>query len=109
MKKGEIRDTQLANLVASEVEYILGSAGDARLAELIVTAVEPKSNGRHFVVCVAPDEEPAPFASVEELKELLKKASGYIRSELAEALNLKRTPELTIMPDPTYTGPWGRK
>jgi ribosome-binding factor A len=100
MKKGEIRDNQLANLIADELSYVLGTAGDSRLAELTVTNIEAKPGGKHFVVYVAPDEGSSAFSSIEEMKEALKKASGFIRSELAQTLNLKRAPELTFMPDP---------
>ncbi len=106
MKKGEIRDAQLANLIAEELDYALSSANDPRLAELIVTRVIPKPGGGHFIVYVAPHEGVGSCNSHAEMKQLLAKASSYLRSELSSVLNLKRSPDLTIEPDPLYSCSW---
>ncbi len=103
MTKGRIRDSQLANLIAEELEYVLSSANDPRLAELTVTAVEPKPGGGHFVVYVAPQQGCDTFYSSSEIKKVLQKANGFLRSELTELLNLKRSPDLTIIPDPLHS------
>lgn len=99
MKKGEIRDTQLANLIAEELDYVLSSANDPRLGDLIVTSVIPKTGGGHFIVYVAAQKQMGGFNSATEMKAVLKKAAGFIRYELTEVLNLKRAPELTFIPD----------
>lgn len=100
MKKGEIRDTQLASLIAEELDYVFSSANDSRLAELTITGVETKSRGGHFVVYVAPQEGSKLFTSEAEISSVLKKASGFLRSELSKLLNLKRTPDLTFIVSP---------
>lgn len=102
MKRGEIRDTQIANLIYEELGYVLSSANDRRLSELTVTRVLPGGGGSHYIVHVRPCEG-STLASAGEIKEALKAAAGFLRAELATAINLKRTPELTIMPDPLWS------
>lgn len=109
MKNGEIRDEQLARLVAEELDYVLSSASDPRLAELTVTGVTPKAGGGHFIVYVAPQEGACGFSSITEMKSALKRASSFLRYELGGALNLKRTPDLTVIPDPFYSYPWEKE
>ncbi len=100
MKNGEVRDTQLTNLIAEELEFLLGTARDPRLADLVIKAIDAKPGGKHFVIYVAPAEGLAPFQSAAEMQAFLKKAAGYLRFELANSLNLKRAPDLTILPYP---------
>lgn len=100
MKRDLIRDTQLANVIAEEVGYLLHSARDSRLTELVVARVDAKPGGRHFVVYLACERDIAPFRSREEMKQVLKRAVGYLRSELALSLHLKRIPDITLLPDP---------
>jgi ribosome-binding factor A len=102
MNRRGARDEQLTAILADEVRFILGSANDARLTDLVVTSVQTRRGGRHFIVCVAPGEGVARFRSAAEVKELLKGANGFVRSGLAEGLNLKRAPEITLMLDPLY-------
>ena len=107
MKNGKIRDTQLATLIAEELDFVLSSAQDSRLAELTITGVEPKAGAGHFIIYVAPNDDSQSFASATEVKAILQRASGFLRYELSSLLNLKRMPELSFMPDPLY--PWGVK
>jgi ribosome-binding factor A len=107
MKKGEIRDSQLATMIAEELDYVLSSANDRRLSNLMVTGVQPKPGGGHFIVYVAPSEDSDRAYSVSEMKAVLKGAAGFLRSELASLLNLKRVPDLTFVPDPLCLGPGG--
>lgn len=103
MKNGSIRDLQLATIIAEELEFILSSANDFRLRELRVTGVIPKAGGKHFIAYVAPEECSRDFGSALEMKIALKKATKFIRYELCDSLNLKRAPELTLMPDPLHS------
>jgi ribosome-binding factor A len=103
MKNGDIRDLQLATLIAEELESALYTAHDQRLSELTITRVEPAKGGRHFIIYVVPEEESSSFRSADDIKYLLARASKYLRSALAAAMNLKRTPELTFMLDPLYS------
>ena len=107
MNKGKIRDTQLASLIADELDYLLGSANDPRLTELKVTGVMPKAGAGHFTVYVVPYSGNAGFSSAREMQAALKKAAGFLRYELAGLLNLKRTPDLTLIPDPLHSYSWG--
>jgi len=100
MKKGKIRDVQLATLIAEELELVLATANDPLLSELTVTRVEPEKGGSRFIVFLAPAEDLGYFRSLHEIEAVLKRASGFLRSELGEALNLKRTPNLSLVADP---------
>jgi ribosome-binding factor A len=97
MKDGEVRDLRLATLVAEELELVFYAANDQRLAELSITHVESRNGGRCFVVCVTPSDVSATFSSAEEIRRVLLRATGFLRSALAEALNLKRTPDLKFI------------
>lgn len=99
MNEGSIRDEQLAAIITRELELIFAAASDDRLAELTVVGIESRARGTHYVVTVAPDEGAEIRYSAREMDEILRKASGFIRSELALALNLKRCPSLTLVAD----------
>ena len=102
VSKGEIRDSQLASMVAEEMRCLLAAAEDPRLQALTVTSVSSEHGGKHFIVCLAPDPDSEEFYRAEEIKRVLKAAHGFLRSELAEALNFKRSPDFTFMVDPLY-------
>lgn len=101
MASGEKRDEQLLLKIAEELRLILSTAEDRRLSEMRVVDIHARAGGRNYTVVLAPGEsESDPGA----LKELLVRASGYVRYELGTALNLKRTPEITLMLDPRSVG-----
>jgi ribosome-binding factor A len=109
MAKGKIRDQQLARLVGEELDLVLAAASDQRLSSLGVTQVACGAGASHYVVCLAPVDGASPFESVEELRALLEHVSGFLRSQLASALNLKRSPQLSLLPDPLYVlAKWGK-
>ena len=105
MNRGKVRDEQLANLIAEELEFVLNSARDPRLSELQITAIEPGPGGKHFLILVAPNENANTCFSAEEIKLVLKRATPFFRYELAQLLNLKKAPDLTFIIDPLFTAP----
>ena len=100
MTKGTLRDLQLTHVVAEELNFILGGASDPYLSALRVSEVQAGKGAGHFTVLVVPDEGPEGAPPEKEVKLALERAAGFVRAELAEALNLKRTPELTFVLDP---------
>jgi ribosome-binding factor A len=99
------RDAQLAKAAAQDLLLILAGAADERLHDIQVLRVDVQSGGRLFRVYFGPPVGADP-ASPETLrpraaKDLLQKAKAYIRGELAEALNLKKAPDVSFVPDLT--------
>ncbi len=108
--RNPVRDQQLAKIIANELPMILATAGDSRLQQLEIVHVEPRPGGKHFVVIYGPPPaapaETAGITGPDDAKSLLKKAHGYIRSELALTMNLKSAPDLTYAPDPVRWAKW---
>ena len=98
------RDMQIASLIEEELRMILASAGDSRINQLELRSVEPKPGGRHFLILFGPPS--ADEAAVQEDEggleagRRLKAAMGFLKSELAMNLGLKRCPEISFHPDP---------
>jgi ribosome-binding factor A len=98
--KGTLRDLQLTHVVAEELNFILGGASDPYLSSMRVSEVQAGKGAGHFTVMLVPDESADGLPPAKDLKMALERAAGFVRAELAEALNLKRTPELTFVLDP---------
>ena len=94
MKQTNARDTQLSHIIAEEVAFLLSTAGDPRLSQLIVTQVETKKGGRAYTIYLSPPLESASQFSRSETQASLEKAGGYLRGEVHSMLNLKRSPSL---------------
>ena len=83
---------RLGVALREEIETILeGELGDPRIGLVNVSEVHLSPDGRsaHVFVVVEGDDEEA-----NRTLEGLTAASGYIRREVAERLNLRRAPEL---------------
>jgi ribosome-binding factor A len=98
------RDMQIASLIEEELRLILASAADPRINQLEIRSVIPKPGGRHFSILFGP-----PSADEWAVKEdeggleagrRLDAAMGFLKSELAMNLGLKRCPEISFHPDP---------
>ncbi len=76
-------------------ELLLTKINDPRLNHLSITAVSVSpdmANATIFISTLDPD-------NIKEILGALKKASGFLRRELAHALNLRITPRLTFSYD----------
>lgn len=108
--RNPVRDQQLAKIIGNELPMILSCAGDSRLQDLEIVRVEPKPGGKHFLIIFGPPSdtlaETADIRGPDDAQDLLTKAHGYIRSELALAMNLKSAPELSYAPDPLQWAEW---
>lgn len=108
MKRRAFRDQQLARQIREELDLILASAADLHLSRLIVRDVIHQPGGSSFRAFVVPTDADD-FPSCQLLLEVLERANGYLRSELARTLNLKRCPAIQISPDPVFLlARWGK-
>jgi ribosome-binding factor A len=86
---------QLCKEVERTLGYALPACGDPLLRELTVVAVEPAPDGARLMVTVA--AAPSTLAAgVDVLMERLRGVRGALRSEIAAAIQRKRTPELAF-------------
>jgi ribosome-binding factor A len=92
-----IRVPRLEVLFRDELSSLFdGEINDARLSGVRITRVELSRDGSRARVWFDSLE---PHVPREELQSALQRASGFLRSRLAEALPLKRTPELSFRRD----------
>jgi len=85
---------RLSGAMREELSTILaGELGDPRIGLLTVTdmVLQPGGKAVHVYVAVEGDDEEAKQTMMG-----LSSATGYIRHELAEALDLRAAPELTF-------------
>ena len=82
---------QLCAQVADTLRLVLaGECADDVLRELVVESVVPASNSSQLLVTVSGHVEPV------RALEHLKRASGWLRSEVAAAIHRRRTPRLSF-------------
>jgi ribosome-binding factor A len=87
-----IRQVRLQELIREEVNQLLrNEIRDERLADVVATMVELSRDGSCAHVWFTDDNQGR--------AEALEHAAGFLRSRLAEALDLKRTPELRFRRD----------
>ena len=87
-----IRTVRLQELIREELNLLLRTVvQDPRLADVEITLVELTGDGS----CAR-----AWYTSEIDSDDELEGAAGFLRSELAEAMALKRTPELRFRRDP---------
>ena len=98
MKKGSIKNTRINAEVRKEIQSILmNGLKDPRVSPMTtVTDARVTADLRYCTVYVSVYGGPE---AEEQTLEGLRKASGYIRSELARTVNLRITPELRVAAD----------
>ena len=98
MKKGSIKNTRINAEVRKEIQSILmNGLKDPRVSPMTtVTDARVTADLRYCTVYVSVYGGPE---AAEQTLEGLRKASGYIRSELARTVNLRITPELKFAAD----------
>jgi ribosome-binding factor A len=99
--KRERKLRQLCREAERTLAVALGSCADAALRELTLVAVEPAPDAARLCATVAPG---APGADLADLQARLERVRGSLRAELAQALQRKRTPELTFAVLPAGEG-----
>jgi ribosome-binding factor A len=90
------RTLRLQELIREEVNLLLrNEVRDPRLAGVEITMVELTGDGSCARLWFTADEERS------DVGEACERVAGFLRTELAESLGLKRTPELRFRRDPT--------
>ena len=88
------RTVQLQELIREEVNFLLcNTICDPLLAHVVVTMVELAGDGSCARIWFTAETEDKPLAALE-------RAAGFLRSQLADCLGLKRTPQLRFRRDP---------
>jgi ribosome-binding factor A len=89
------RGERLQELIREEVNFLLrNEVRDPRLAGVVATMVQLARDGSCARVWFSVDNDNR------DVGEALDRAAGFLRSQLAESLALKRTPELRFRRDP---------
>ena len=97
MRKGSIKSTRINAEVQKELSVIISELKDPRISSMVtVTDAEVTVDLKYCTVYISiyGGEE-----AEKETLEGLKNASGFIRHELAERVNLRNTPELKFVMD----------
>lgn len=90
---------QLCSQVEEAVVYALGASRDAALRDVLVVSVAPARGAALLQVTVESDADGVD--GMDRVHAKLTRAKGYLRSEIAMAINRKRTPDLTFVVVPT--------
>lgn len=83
---------QLSAQVADALTLALADARDPLLRELVVVSVLP----RRGAACLQVTLEVAPDRPIGEIQRRVERAVGWLRSEVADAIERKRVPDLVI-------------
>lgn len=98
MRKNSIKNTRINGEVQKELSRIISlEVKDPRInpmTSVVAVEVTPDLKFAKAYISVLGDEE-----SKKSTQDGLKKASPFIRSQLAKRLNLRNTPELTFVMD----------
>jgi ribosome-binding factor A len=87
------KQAQLCSEVEQVVALVLGSSIDERLQRLYVHSVSIAKDGTCLLISVIPSD-PLDVESAAELITALDGAKTWVRQQVAEEINRKRTPEL---------------
>ena len=106
LHQADTKTLQLGQQVHEAVAYALACSANAMLRDLYVVSVEPVRGAALMRVFVARDAESATCA--EQIDRTLRTAVGYIRGEVARAINRKRVPTLqfVLAPDEHDESTW---
>jgi ribosome-binding factor A len=103
---GERKVQQLCREIERTLSCALAACGDERLRNLLIMSVDPAPDGSRLLVTLCPASSSLDV-DVGVLLERLLELRGFLRSEIAAAIQRKRTPELAfqIVPriDPELT------
>ena len=97
MKKNSVKNNRLNAQIQRDLSEIIRNLRDPDVSPLTtVTGVQITPDlkfGKVFISVLGNEEE------LDKTMKGIKRAAGYIRSELAHTANLRITPELTFVPD----------
>ena len=99
--KADTKTMQLCHQVEETISFALAGSTSPLLRDLYVLGVEPLRGAAALRVLVSLEED----ASSEKAAEALRRAHGYLRGEVARAINRKRVPTLEYVLVPPRAGP----
>lgn len=85
---------QLCKEVERTLGYALPACGDAAVRDLVFVSVEPAPDASRLLVTLAPSSWLALDAGI--LNERIQRVRGFLRAQIAAAIQRKRTPELAF-------------
>ena len=91
---------RLAGQVKRAIELALGAAEDVALQGVLVVRCDPDPSGGPFRVVVRPHD----VSEVDHVWARVLAAQGWLRAEVAQAVQRKNAPELRFVLDPTLGG-----
>jgi ribosome-binding factor A len=92
-----MRTVRLQELIREEINLLLrNDVRDPRLADVEITMVELSGDGSRARLWFRAQDD-------EDKTDALERVTGFLRTELAEGLGLKRTPDLRFRRDPATT------
>ncbi len=91
------RPHRLEAVLLEELQSLVREAADPALEGVRLVSLRLSADGGHARVPYAVDAEPVDPARIEDRsREALRRATGFLRSRIAEQLALKRLPTLTF-------------
>lgn len=98
---GKYRQHRVSDAARQEICDILRDVKDPRVSGtfITITSVEVTPDFKYAKIFYSTLSDHAAPEEAKELAAGLRSASGFIRSQLAQRLNLRITPELTFIPD----------
>ena len=91
-QEGKQKTLRLCGQIARSIELCLGTATDTLLVQLVVDTVEPAPDASRLRVVMTCD--PRAGIDPDEALARLRRASGWLRSEVAASIHRKKTPVL---------------
>lgn len=95
MKRGYSRMQRISDQLKRELSLLVTKANDPRFQSISITSVDVSPNMANANVYFSALNEDG----IPEIQQALNHAAGFMRSELARALNLKTTPKLRFVYD----------
>lgn len=99
MKRGYSRMERISDQLQRELSLLITKANDPRFQTVSITGVDVSPNMANANVYFSVLDE----AILAEIQTALNHAAGFLRSELAHAINLKTTPKLRFVYDNSIT------
>jgi ribosome-binding factor A len=93
--RGERKVQQVCREVERTLSYAFGECADELVRDLVVVAVEPAPDGSRLMVSLCPSSGKL-AVDIGELLARVQEVRGFLRREIAAALQRKRTPELAF-------------
>lgn len=91
-RRADRKERQLCRQVQEAIGEALSAVDDAVLSDVWICGVEPAPDASRLAVLVRASREADP----ERVKERLGRVSGYLRTEVAQAISRKRVPTLVF-------------